>query len=610
MSSKYFSFAKPMQIRLSKDLTSIESVQSNIIYSLTSSKARDGSFVPKKLGVGKFANVFEATQQCQNQKLTTVAIKSLHARADSTHELLFDEEIRIHAKLVDDDASCYVKALDFLHLGPLFMSSCGKLFHPECPRGCREKLVRAQRLDRKRFPVLECPNKDCKYSISSEYIDSSQGELFLHPANPHAPPGDLEFAPGTIINFVDRRVIVMEKLGESLDRFCGARSRTTSEARKEIQDKVAKEKEYLRKQVQLLQKMDLMIQVSEAVERLHSKHGLIHRDLAPDNIMVLQVDPSDADEAIYHSEDEPDLYNTRFRLQAKLIDFGLTEEADALEMLPWYAREEVDKQIGKWEYMSPEALAREETLSSISSEDINNETLILPDKYCGNDQSPQPGDMIADRGLRNPDREYKIVEIQTNDEGQTVAILNRPLPRRLDDRELQLVRRLGRPHDVYSMGPIFYYILTGVHTSVHNLCSFTSNLKNASSPLDPKKVTKTTSYDTLRDSIPTSVIWADQIMLLILRAMIRGDETSFVRSRTTADSDGVRQFRRELKRLYLLVQREVIAWPIKNKLLEETSEFKRYSEDRTTVFRNFSMAMSLLCGFSIVLLLFAYYSFT
>jgi len=609
-----------MQIRLSKDLTSLELVHSNITYSLSKTKFKEGSYAPKMLGAGKFAKVFEATQKCHNQKLTTVAIKSLHARADCTAELLFDMEIKILADLANDNTSCYVKALDLLHLGPLFMSSCGKLYHPECPKGCGTKLVRSREIDKKNFPSLACPNKTCKYSVSAEYIDGSQGELFQHPANPHAPRKE-EMTPGTIINFVDRRVIVMEKLGQSLDDFFDASARKAAERLQKTITWDGNPKEYaaLRQKILLLHKMDLMIQLTEAVERLHSTHKLIHRDLAPDNIMIQAIEHDGSNELFVAQEQ--DLYNTRCPWRVKLIDFGLSEEGESLDMLPWYTRGDVNTQANKWPYMSPEAQQREEDLRAFSNESFSNESLVLPEVLCGSDLAPQRGDMIADKNLRDPDCEYKIVDIKTNERGQTIAVLDRTPPSQLSGRALHLIRRLGRAHDVYSIGAIFYYILTGAHKKTRQLSAFTVNFQENPLPFAPKDLNTHPNYPLLRDSIPITTKWADELMILILRSMIRGHDGSFVTSRTALKSDGVRQFRQELKRLYHLIQREVIAWPLAkdfsrqlrehdSKLREETSELRRHSQTETTVLKNYALAMSLLCSFSILLLLFAYYSFT
>lgn len=610
-----------MPIRLSKDLSSLELVNSNITYSLSKNEIKKGLFAPRTLGEGKFAKVFEATQQCHDQKLTTVAIKSLHARVDCTAELLFDMEIKILADLAEDDASRYVKALDLLHIGPLFMSSCGKLYHPECPKGCGTKLVRSRKLDKKNFPHLECPNKSCNYTVSAEYIDSSQRDLFQYPANPHA-PRDEEMALGTIINFVDRRVIVMEKLGKSLDDFFDAGTRKVAESRRDSVAWNGDPKEYhaLRQKILLLQKMDLMIQLSDAVERLHRRYKLIHRDLTPDNIMIQTADPDGESESLFVLHDQ-DLFNTRCPWRVKLIDFGLSEDGEALDMLPWYARGDVNTQANKWPYMSPEAQQREEDLRTFSAHKFQNESLVLPEEICGNDLAPQRGDMIADKNVRDPDCEYKIVDVKPNEEGRTLAVLDRTPPHQLGDRALHLIRRLGRAHDVYSIAAIFYYILTGTHKKTRLLSAFAVGFQDNPLAFDPKALSTHPNYPLIRDAIPATTHWSDQLMILILRAMIRGHEGSFVASRTDLKSDGVRQFRDELMRLYHLIQREVIAWPLakdwtrrlrekNSQFREETSELRRHSQTETAVFKNFALMMSALCCFSVLLLLFVYYSFT
>jgi serine/threonine protein kinase len=603
-------------MRFSKTLNAIEMVNSNITYSLVTEEYREGVISPRILGEGKFAKVIEATQQCHGQVLTRVAIKTLHARVDLTAEVLLGMEIKVLAELTKDDTAHFVTTVDILQLGPLFMSACGRLFHPICPRkGCGKKLARSNRPANTNFPRLACPDLTCDYEVSAEHIDSGQRELFQHPSNPHCPHGE-EMPTGTIINFVDRPVIVMEKLGRSLDEFFDATRRRTLEQERDAGSWSGDPKVFLmlQRKVALLHKMDLMIQLAEAVERLHSKYDLIHRDLAPDNVMVQIADDLEEDEEVFVLGDH-DLFNTRCPWRVKLIDFGLAEEGEAKEMLPWYARGDVNTQANKWPYMSPEAQQREEDLRAFSAVNFSADTLVLPEELGGGDLAPKRGDIIADKNFHDPDCEYKIVDIQSNETGQTVAVLDRALSHRLSDRALHLIRRLGRAHDVYSIGAMFYYILTGAHKRTRLLSSFVVGFQDNPLEFEPSALSSHPNYPGLREAVPAAQRWADQLMILILRAMVRGQKGSFVSSRTDASSDGIRHFREELTRLYHLIQREVVALPVHREYMrriaqmqaqtkEQTAESKQTSASEVRALKWFASGMAALCGLSLMLVVY------
>ncbi|MGB1013768.1 MAG: protein kinase domain-containing protein, partial [Nannocystaceae bacterium] len=540
-------------------------------------KNRNCVTAPRVLGQGKFAKVFEALQQCQDETLTHVAIKSLHARADETAEQLFEREVALMAELTKDDTDHYVSTLDILQVGPLFMSACGKLFQPMCPHGCGTKLARSNRPSTSNFPRLGCPSPSCgKYEVSAEFIDMAQNELFQHPANPHCTPGDT-MATGTIINFVDRRVIVMEKLGSSLDEcFDNFRSPASSisTAPTPTEWKGAPEDyQRLRQKVHLLHKMDLMIQLAEAVYRLHDKHDLIHRDLAPDNVMIQMQGHEISDENLFVLGDQ-DLFDTRCPWRLKLIDFGLSEDGETNEVMPWYAIGDVNTQGNKWPYMSPEAKTRETDLRNIVARNLTSDGFVLPEELSVGDHAPKRGDLIADKSQHDPECEFKIVEITANESGQPVAVLDRTPSPNISGRALQLIRRLGRAHDVYSTGAMLYYVLTGAHSKTNVLASFVVGQQN--NPLDflASELNRHPDYPGIRDAIPAEEYWSDQLMIVILRAMVRGQKGSFVPSRTDVSSDGIRQLRDELTRLYHLIQREVVAIPV------DREWQRRYAQER------------------------------
>lgn len=81
--------------------------------------------------------------------------------------------------------------------------------------------------------------------------------------------------------------------------------------------------------------LTLILQVAEALTAAHSK-GVIHRDLKPDNIMIVP-DQGDAN-----------------REQAKILDFGIAKMAESQGMGPALAKTQVGVPMGTPLYMAPE----------------------------------------------------------------------------------------------------------------------------------------------------------------------------------------------------------------------------------------------------------------
>jgi len=81
--------------------------------------------------------------------------------------------------------------------------------------------------------------------------------------------------------------------------------------------------------------LTLILQVAEALTAAHSK-GVIHRDLKPDNIMIV---PDQGDAA---------------REQAKILDFGIAKMAESQGMGPALAKTQVGVPMGTPLYMAPE----------------------------------------------------------------------------------------------------------------------------------------------------------------------------------------------------------------------------------------------------------------
>jgi hypothetical protein len=129
-------------------------------------------------------------------------------------------------------------------------------------------------------------------------------------------------------------------------------------------------------------------------------------------------------------------------------------------------------------------------------------------------------------------------------------------------RQFDLVLRLGEAHDLYAMGAVCYFILTGEHTDVRKLTNIADLLQDAPQPLRADVLTRTIpSYTLCRDLLPER-FYQDELMVLILRAMVRGQPESLVSSRIERGAEPSRRFLHEIRTLYNRLTADVLAEPI------------------------------------------------
>jgi len=571
-------------------LTQSLALQSNVSYEILARQNADGVNVPMQIGTGKFAKVYKAWQRSARRNVRPVAIKVLHDHATIADERLFKQEIDLLKELTTVSTVHVIHTLDIIHLPPLAMCGCGVLYSPLCPRGCGQQLGRLERPGHDHdYPLLHCPR--CGYEISGEDIQQRHADLLRPPAKTCCVSNPSRAQRGTLVNFVDREAVVMELVEHGLTDFpalqqqglaqVGASGAMTAvmhrprhalaRLRRRVERRLRPDQPgYLAQRVVLLQKIYLMVQLAEAVAWLHGEKKIVHKDLAPDNVMIHAIDGV-AGLSDWRGETVREL-RERLRGRAsfpsydlKVIDFGLADKDELSRS--WYEEQDVLASATKLPYLSPEARRRKERISEPLDISETSPCFGVPANLYSTYLSVLPGDLVAETSDTRHDHDLEIVRVEPDGKGGAFAYFQgRPGPRSASQK-YELVRRLGEPHDIYAVGALFYFILTGKHEEVDRLASLCTLLQEDSqSALSTAALRLDQYYLGRRNAIPEPYL-RDELMLLMLRAMVRGRPESFVQSRIDRGPGAAQLLLGETRRIYHLLEDELVAAGVKERML-------------------------------------------
>lgn len=553
---------------------SVIQVKSNITYEFVPTIV-NGQHIPCKLGEGRFAKVYRVKQHGEGGELREAAMKVLHNRASHNHHKLFEQELLTLRGLSQVSKVHVLNILDVVRLAPTIMCGCGNIYQPYCPE-CGEFLLETR--DGRDYPLLACPSPRCKYEISAGIIEiaSHAARLTRWPAKRCCREG-AHATEGTIINFVDRAAVIMELQDTRLDDFAERRREYVQQRflQHSAQSSLGHSSRLFfggsakqhRDRAMALDKMLLMVQLSEAVAWLHSDMEIIHRDLTPENVMVdLGGDKSGG--AQWHGDrliDQRELLNdivSHGSFGAKVIDFGLADKKEPTRH--WYDEKDVGVAgVEKRPYFSPEAIHRIIRFNTPLTIEPGQTLFRIPAHLMNAPLSVQVGDIIAFEWDTNYDHDLRITAIEAGSEPDTYYARFEGTPPPLQQqRQFQLVLPLGEAHDVYSVGALFYYIMTEEHNLVQRLHSFVEGVQTYPCELTAPALLRRhgDSYAALRDAIPIpDRYWRDRLMELIMRAMVRGRHQSFSSTRSDSGAKAAQKLLWETKEVYRELQQEVLA---------------------------------------------------
>ncbi|MDC0716831.1 protein kinase [Nannocystis bainbridge] len=516
----------------------------------------EGMARPRLLGAGRFAKVFAAHQLIAGQPSRRVAFKVLHDNAGYQDERLFSQEVTLNREFTGNRAPGITPLLDVLLLGPLVLCGCGTLYHPTCPNGCG---VPVERIDLKGrlYPVLRC--NACDYELSAEFVPERGGELTGRRTKPCCSREMDPYAnTGSVINFALREVMIMEVLESNLAEYAacidygerGALPAAWLDPGLELLGLLhpRKRQRALAQRVSLLAKVNLMVQIGETVAWLHERMQVVHKDLAPDNIMVHQRPAGTLADDVSGVDDVAALLDhaANQSTEIRVIDFGLADKEKLTRS--WYEDADTNIAATKLPYLSPEARYRRQSIGTGLEFDHAQRRFRIPAGLAQSPASIRVGDIIADKHDRVHAHDLTIARIEDGH-----AYFEGNAPKHLP-RHLEIVRPLGEAHDVYALGATFHYILTGRHDQVEALGNFAGAIQDQPCGLEIRAVCRRDNYANRRNSI-REPFFRDEMMLVILRAMVRGLPGSFVIDRTERGAGPARMFLAELK----LIQQELIA---------------------------------------------------
>ena len=269
-----------------------------------------------------------------------------------------------------------------------------------------------------------------RFQIEKELLERVQGHPNIITLYASGESDDPEFIPASIRDKVENDFVILERLDMSLEeRLKGSRARGKRD------DLLACEMKD-----RLFRVLDYMIPVASAVEYAHLVRNICHRDIKPANILVglpdtnlrgstLEVRLADFNVAKLH-DDDVNFHVTQLKSVPGTLFFQSPEqETNLLELL-------VNVQQG-----SPEVEFFEDFYIAIAKNDTF--------------------------ALFNRGEQYQVLY---SDRAKKRVVLDRPYrdPSETNVRA-KVQKSVGRPADIYSLGALFYYLISGAYANPKTL---------------------------------------------------------------------------------------------------------------------------------------------
>jgi serine/threonine protein kinase len=379
-----------------------------------------------------------------------------------------------------------------------------------------------------------------RFQLEKQILEHVQGHPNVVEILASGESDNPNFIPRSLRDRVENDFIMLELLDTSLEeRLKGTRNR------REREDLLA-----LTPHERLLHALDYLVPVATAIEYAHIARDTCHRDIKPANILLRLPDPK--------LQGSP--------LQVKLADFN-TGKATVPD---------VDLSLTGFRTVPG-------TLYFQSPEQETNTFELLVNVQRGSTEIEYFEDFYIDIcendifSIFNRPESYTVLSA---DRARKRITLSRPFYEESEQNvRAKITKAVGRPADIYSLGALFYYLVSGayanpksLHDSFRKFIEYESkdNLDTVRSYIDHEysiiQNLRTPRSDTERVAVaPEDRFFSykqyldgngnlidKEVMCIIARAMIRNKSDSYCQAwdlRTT----GISQMVRELMELYMRV---------------------------------------------------------
>jgi len=271
------------------------------------------------------------------------------------------------------------------------------------------------------------PEDQMRFQMEKEILERVQGHpniVELLASGEAGSPGCSDyFIPPPLRDRLENDFMILELLDMSLEeRLKGARQKRR---RDDLLAVPITER--------IFRVLDYMLPVATAIEFAHLVRDTCHRDIKPANILIKLPDP--------------DLRGSQMKV--KLADFNVSKVADTVEM----SMTQFQAVPGTLYFQSPEQETNSFELL-VNCTQGSPEVEFFEDFYID----------IFENDAFSLFNRPEIYSIAAADRARKKILLNRPFaePSETNVRG-RVVKAVGRPADIYSLGALFYYLITGAY---------------------------------------------------------------------------------------------------------------------------------------------------